>query len=335
MNAQETQESSMSTKTDVSVHEATHGVAARESAQSMPAQLLQQAIASGANMEQLERLLDVQQRWEANEARKDFAAAMAAFRTAAPVIEKNAEVDFQSQKGRTHYKHASLDHITAKVNPILGRHGLTYSWVTEQDQGGVTVHCDVMHVMGHRERVTLSGPLDSSGNKNPIQAIGSAVSYLQRYTLLSALGLSTGGQDDDGCATTEPSAAADSAGEVAYTITPEQAATLKDALRGGAGDTRTLLDHASKAAGYQISCIDDLPASMFDWAATRLLGKALKPYPPDSFSANFNSWKALIQSKQKTAEHVIATLSSRAHLSDEQKAAIRKCEIKTVEGDIV
>jgi hypothetical protein len=42
-----------------------------------------------------------------------------------------------------------------------------------------------------------SGP-DTSGSKNPIQALGSAVSYLQRYTLLSLAGLATEDQDDDG-----------------------------------------------------------------------------------------------------------------------------------------
>lgn len=329
-------------KTDVAVHEERQGVASRDSSQSMPAQLLQQAIASGATMEQLERLLDVQQRWEANEERKAFAAAMAAFRAEAPVIEKSAGVDFTSAKGRTQYKYASLDHITAKVNPILGRHGLTYSWVTEQQQGFVTVHCDVMHVMGHRERVTLTGPHDQSGNKNAIQAVGSAVSYLQRYTLLSALGLSTGGQDDDGHGSAEASSsataaegadAADPAGT--QPITDEQAATLKEALRNGAGDTRTFLEHASKAAGWPITCVDDLPASMFGWAEKRLLGKGLKPYPDAAFSANYDQWKALIQSKKKTAEHVIAMLSSRALLSDKQKAAIRACEVKPVEGELV
>ena len=42
---------------------------------------------------------------------------------------------------------------------------------------------------------------DTSGSKNSIQAISSAVTYLQRYTLLAATGLSTselGNLDNDG-----------------------------------------------------------------------------------------------------------------------------------------
>jgi hypothetical protein len=204
-----------------------------------PARLLEIAVSKGTDMDQLEKLMALQERWEANEARKGFAAAMAAFRAEAPVIEKNAQVDFTSQKGRTNYRHSSLDHITAKVNPVLGRHGLTYSWVTEQNQGAVTVHCDVMHVMGHRERVTLTGPRDESGNKNAIQSIGSAVSYLQRYTLLAALGLSTGGQDDDGRA---------SDGPTTY-ITQDQQDTIQALLDEVKADTNAFLRYMGAEGG--------------------------------------------------------------------------------------
>src|SRR5690606_5500273 len=38
---------------------------------------------------------------------------------------------------------------------------------------------------------------DSSGSKNAIQAIGSTLTYLQRYTLIQALGLAAS-DDDDG-----------------------------------------------------------------------------------------------------------------------------------------
>jgi hypothetical protein len=45
-----------------------------------------------------------------------------------------------------------------------------------------------------------SGP-DDSGGKNKIQAIASAKSYLERYTLLAITGLATKDMDDDGRAT--------------------------------------------------------------------------------------------------------------------------------------
>ena len=74
------------------------------------------------------------------------------------------------------------------------------SWSTGQTDGSVTVTCHITHEAGHRESVTLSGPPDDSGKKNKIQQVGSTVTYLQRYTLLSSLGLATADQDDDGVA---------------------------------------------------------------------------------------------------------------------------------------
>ena len=39
---------------------------------------------------------------------------------------------------------------------------------------------------------------DKSGSKNVIQAVGSAVTYGQRYTLIGALGITTADEDIDG-----------------------------------------------------------------------------------------------------------------------------------------
>jgi hypothetical protein len=44
----------------------------------------------------------------------------------------------------------------------------------------------------------MSAGADSTGNKNNIQSIGSTRTYLQRYTLVGALGLSTADEDNDG-----------------------------------------------------------------------------------------------------------------------------------------
>jgi hypothetical protein len=52
--------------------------------------------------------------------------------------------------------------------------------------------------MGHSERTPLEASPDASGGKNGIQAVGSTVTYLQRYTLLSATGMAVQDQDDDG-----------------------------------------------------------------------------------------------------------------------------------------
>lgn len=156
---------------------------------------------SNIDIDKLSKLLDVQERWERNEAKKAYVEAMAAFKASPPTIKKDRHVKFDTQKGKTEYFHASLENVTATINQALSKHGLTASWTTVQNNGSVTVTCVITHVFGHSESTSLTSAPDTSGSKNPIQAIGSAVSYLQRYTLLSLVGLATEGQDDDGAGT--------------------------------------------------------------------------------------------------------------------------------------
>ena len=52
----------------------------------------------------------------------------------------------------------------------------------------------------------------------------------------------------------------------------------------------------------------------------------LRPYSHAAFEKNLPAWRDLIQSGRKTADGVIATLTSKATLSDDQRAAILACE---------
>jgi hypothetical protein len=162
-----------------------------------PQAMMIMALEHNADPAVLGRLMDLQERYDKNQAHKAYVAAMAEFKREAPsVLAKDATVDFTSAKGRTHYKHATLGGIVAAITPALSANGLSISWETVQTADAVRVTCHVTHAMGHRESVSLNGPPDDSGNKNRIQMIGSAVTYLQRYTMLAALGLATADQDD-------------------------------------------------------------------------------------------------------------------------------------------
>lgn len=163
-----------------------------------PDQMLVMAIQKGADMAQIEKFMDLKDRWEADEAKKAFVSALNKFKENPPKISKNAEVDYTTQKGRTNFKYASLDHVCDVVGKALSDVGISYRWKTEQQEAGIRVTCVLTHVRGHDEETALTGSPDASGGKNAIQAIGSTVSYLQRYTLLTATGLAVAGSDDDG-----------------------------------------------------------------------------------------------------------------------------------------
>lgn len=173
-----------------------------------PMELLSIAIQKGADLAQMEKLMDLQERWERNEARKAFYAALAAFKAAPPTITKNKTVDFSTSKGRTTYDHATLDEVALKIGAALAPHGLSFRWEPSQAQGRIRVTCYLQHVLGHTESVFLEGPADDSGNKNAIQQVGSTVTYLQRYTLLSITGMAVQDQDDDGRGSSDPAAPA-------------------------------------------------------------------------------------------------------------------------------
>ena len=163
-----------------------------------PAELIQIAITGGADLDKLEKLMVLQERWEANEARKAYNEAMSAFKENPPKIDKDRHVGYASKTGgRVGYSHASLANVTEKITAELSKHGLSASWKVKQN-GAISVTCIITHVKGHSEDVTLTANADNTGSKNDIQAIGSTISYLQRYSILCATGLATFDQDNDG-----------------------------------------------------------------------------------------------------------------------------------------
>ena len=143
-----------------------------------PAMIISEAIAKGADLEKLKGLMELQERYEANEARKAYHVAMSNFKTDPPVIEKDKEVSY----GNTRYNHATLANVTAKIGAALAKHGLSASWPFKQHDGVISVTCKITHVKGHSEETTLTAPADTSGSKNAIQAIGSTISYLEYFS---------------------------------------------------------------------------------------------------------------------------------------------------------
>lgn len=224
--------------------------------QPTPARLLQMAIAKDLDIEKLERLIVLQERWEANEARKAFIRAMAEFKRSPPTIVKNKKAGFghKSGGGRTEYDYASLDQVAIEIGKAMAVHGLSAAWHIKQTEE-ITVTCVITHEMGHSgEPVTMSASPDTSGTKNPIQAIASAVSYLEKYTLLAAAGLAASGMDNDGNSTV-PSAP---------TITDDQAATLEALLEEVAGNRGLFCKY------FGIPDISELPADQLSNAVAML-----------------------------------------------------------------
>lgn len=141
--------------------------------------------------ERIERFIVLKERIDAANAKKAFDAAVAQAKATIPPAEKNST-------GHNNKRYADFYAYAKVVDPIISALGLSYRFRTEQTDR-ITVTCVLTHEGGHSEENSLSGPPDGSGSKNAIQAIGSTLTYLQRYTLVQALGLAAS-EDDDGAA---------------------------------------------------------------------------------------------------------------------------------------
>jgi hypothetical protein len=163
-----------------------------------PLDLLRIAVSQNADIEKLSRLMELQERWEKREAWKAYVVAMNSFKAAAPRILKNKHVNDPS-KGPNGYDHATLDQVCDAVISELSKHGISHGWkVAQPSKDWIQVTCVLTHAQGHSEETTLEGPPDQTGSKNNIQAVGSTVTYLERYTLLARCGLAAANTDTDG-----------------------------------------------------------------------------------------------------------------------------------------
>lgn len=207
-------------------------------------------------MDQLDRLLDLQMRWDAEQQRKAYVAAMAAFKAEPIRITKSRAVGYTTKEGDfVGYKHAQLADVVDGVVAHMGKHGLSHRWDVTQEEGKVEVTCIVTHRDGHSESVTMSAAPDNSGKKNAIQQVASTVTYLQRYTLMSACGVAAADMDDDGRAGGAP--------EPEANITPEQAKILGDLIEVVIRRKAAFMEWVGSQIGYKIEDIALLPASKY------------------------------------------------------------------------
>lgn len=153
------------------------------------------------DVEKLDKLLAMQERWESNQrkyaAEIEFNSALPCVMQEMPVISKRGYND------HTRSKYELLEDIVGAVNPILAKHGFTMQFDTDYKDNGVEITCILLHRGGHSSRHKKFRPLDSAGaqgkaNKTLIHATASAESYAKRAAIKDALNLQISSFDDDG-----------------------------------------------------------------------------------------------------------------------------------------
>lgn len=164
-----------------------------------PMSMLQMAVSKGADLDQLQKLMDLQERWEANEAKKAFAAAMSRAQA------KVRQVSTDAENPQTRSKYATYAAIDRAIRPIYVEEGFALSFDTGETPlpDHMRVLCHVSHKDGHTRLYHADIPSDGKGAKGndvmtKTHAAGSAMAYGMRYLVKMIFNVAIGEYDNDG-----------------------------------------------------------------------------------------------------------------------------------------
>jgi hypothetical protein len=170
------------------------------------------------NIDVFERLLTMRRQEEDRAGERAFNVAMSLAKGDLQPVLKTRDVDFQSNKpgaARTKYKYENFADVQRVVDPVFARYGLSYRFSVAQGLDVVKVSCIVSHADGYTDKTTLEAKVDpGSTGMSMVQALGSALTYLQRYSLRAAIGLAAAIDDDGRAADASPRITVDQANDL-------------------------------------------------------------------------------------------------------------------------
>lgn len=161
-----------------------------------PYGLLAKAMELNVTPEVIEKMMNLQDRHEAKQAKKAFDEAMAKFQAECPIIEKTKTV--KNGGGATLYSYAPLEKIVSQLKETIQRNGFSYTFKTEFPDGVVRAICVVKHVAGHAEESGVEIPLMAkTGIMNNSQQTAATITFAKRYAFMDAFGIATSDEDND------------------------------------------------------------------------------------------------------------------------------------------
>lgn len=130
----------------------------------------------------MSQLFDLQERMMDKQAYIEYIRAFAQMQPNLPPIPAMGE-------GHNSAKFAKKEDMNHLVNPVLSQYGFALSFRNTQENGSIKTVATLMHNGGHSESTEVILKDDSSGSKNAVQAVGSSMSYGERYTMKAILNL--------------------------------------------------------------------------------------------------------------------------------------------------
>ena len=144
--------------------------------------------------EKLEILLKMQKRLLVERRREAFQHDRAMMNAEIPQVVKQGIVDL----GKGRYPYARFEDMDRLVRPVMGRWGFYFENTTRIVGNETIVEVYLCHREGHREKAEMKLVYDTGPGRNQMQAMGSGLSYTERYLQAMLLNVVSKGQDDDG-----------------------------------------------------------------------------------------------------------------------------------------
>lgn len=217
-----------------------------------PAEMIMAAVSGQADLDKVEKLLELQERWERNEARKLFSKSFAkAQANILPVVKSKVNPQTKS-------KYADLSDVIETSMPIYTVEGFSVIFYEGDSPHAehVRVFADVLHSAGHKETYHMDVPLDGKGiqgnaNMTKIHGKASSIAYGRRYLMCMIWNIPTA--DDDG----------NKASKIEF-ITEKQLSQILDLLASKE------LTEGNLVKFLNIEKLENLPASDFMKALTAI-----------------------------------------------------------------
>ena len=186
------------------------------------------------------------------------------------------EKDSEADAGKYKYRYATLAGVLSVIRPVATKHKLSFTQLPSRihtDQGellGLTT------IIAHESGQTIENYFEMYPPQRDPQGIGSAMTYMRRYVLMSMFGIA--GADDDDAEKSQPKA---------KLITAAQADAIfnkADELFGD--DSEAMLERMCKKI-HMVDEVRMIPAEEFEVALARLENQAKKrgTAPPEEKKA--------------------------------------------------
>lgn len=167
-------------------------------------------------------------------------------------------------------KYADLEEIVKASRPYLAKNGLAVIQQIMANEDGTSV---LNTILSHSSGQWIESRMRIISQKADIQSVGSAITYVRRYSYAAMVGVVAGGEDDDGETVMAPQRQLYARGtaETPYkpreqsmeTITKEQLEELEDLLAFRPDLAEMMLNH------WKIQSFADMPKSAWKAAITR------------------------------------------------------------------